>query len=180
MSLVEPFVPTLVEARQDGFLISTDKARLDLDAIHAELSASYWSPGIPRSFVERAIRASLCFGVYEEAAGAGGMPAAARPRQVGFARIISDFSSFAYMADVYITASHRQRGLSKWLVQTMIAHPDLQNLRRFCLMTRDAHGLYARFGFGPMPDATRFMEKLDRDVYKRLASVQHPHANPAR
>ncbi len=177
MSLVEPFIPTLVEARLDGFLISTDKARLDLDAIHAELAASYWSPGIPRSFVERAVRASLCFGVYEEAAGAGGSPAparspaAARARQVGFARIISDFSSFAYLADVYIAASHRQRGLSKWLVQTMLAHPDLQNLRRFCLMTRDAHGLYTRFGFGPMPDAARFMEKLDRDVYKRLASA---------
>ncbi len=158
-----PLTPALVEARRDGYLISTKKALLDVDAVHAALTASYWSPGIQREFVVRGIRGALCFGVYEERAGA-------RQAQVGFARVITDFASFAYLADVYVLEGHRGKGLSKWLMETIIAHPDVQNLRRFCLMTRDAHGLYARYGFKPMPDPTRFMERLDREVYKRLAA----------
>ena len=162
-SHVIPLVPALVEARRGGYLISTDKAMLDVDAIHAALTASYWSPGIQRAFVERGIRGSLCFGTYQERAGG------VRGAQVGFARVVSDFASFAYLADVYVLEGHRGTGLGKWLMETIIAHPDLQNLRRFCLMTRDAHGLYARYGFKPMDDPTRYMERLDREVYKRLA-----------
>ena len=88
------------------------------------------------------------------------------PAQVGFARIITDFASYAYLCDVYVLESHRGRGLSKWLMEVIIAHPDLQGLRRFCLMTRDAHGLYAQFGFTPMTDPSRYMERIDRESYK--------------
>lgn len=86
--------------------------------------------------------------------------------QVGFARIITDFASYAYLCDVFILESHRGQGLSKWLMEFIIAHPDLKGLRRFCLMTRDAHGLYAQFGFAPMPDPSRYMERVDRESYK--------------
>ncbi len=172
-SYLMPPGPVVVETRREGYLISTDKGRIDVDAVHAALSASYWSPGIQREFVERGIRGALCFGVYHE----GG---AARPVQVGFARVISDYASYAYLADVYVAESHRGRGLSKWLMETIIAHPDLQNLRRFCLMTRDAHGLYARYGFKAMDDATRYMERMDREVYTRLATATNPDATRTR
>lgn len=167
-----PPTPALVEARRGGYLISTNKALLDVDAVHAALTASYWSPGIQREFVVRGIRGALCFGVHEERAGT-------RPAQVGFARVITDFASFAYLADVYVLEEHRGKGLSKWLMETIIAHPDVQNLRRFCLMTRDAHGLYARYGFKPMDDPTRYMERLDREVYKRMAATQRSNVGSA-
>jgi ribosomal protein S18 acetylase RimI-like enzyme len=117
--------------------ISTDRARLQLDAIHAYLTRSYWATGIPKDLVERAIANSLCFGLYLGDA------------QVGFARVITDKTTFAYLADVYVLEAHRGRGLSKRLVEFILAYPELQGLRRFLLATRDAHGLYARFGFKP-------------------------------
>jgi GNAT superfamily N-acetyltransferase len=129
---------------RDGFLISTDPARLDLDVIHDFLAnEAYWSPGVAREKVARAMRHSLCFGVYAlEAAGA---------RQVGFARVISDFTTFAYVADVFIVRPYRGQELGKWLVQCMLSHPELQGLRKWTLNTRDAHGLYEQFGFAPNP-----------------------------
>ena len=138
-----------------GFRISTDPARLDLGVIHGFLSGSYWARGIPREVVERSIRGSLCFGVYEE-----GGP------QVGFARVITDRATFAYLADVFVLESHRGRGLSKWLLERILAHPDLQGLRRFLLGTKDAHGLYARFGFAPPKDPSLWMEVFRPDVYR--------------
>ena len=126
--------------------ISTDPSRLQLDAIHAYLTRSYWSPGVPRDVVARAIANSMCFGIYLGEA------------QVGFARVVTDKASFAYLADVYVLEAHRGQGLSKRLVETIQAHPDLQGLRRFLLATMDAHGLYARFGFRPLAAPERMME----------------------
>lgn len=139
--------------REDGYRITTDRRDLDVRAIHDFLTQSYWSPGVPIGVVERAIANSLCFGVF-------------RGRdQVGFARVITDKATFAYLADVYVLAAHRGRGLSKWLLAVIRAHADLQGLRRFMLATRDAHGLYAQFGFTPLANPSRVMEVLDADVY---------------
>ena len=126
--------------------ISTDPGRLQLDAIHAYLTRSYWSPGIPKELVARAIANSMCFGLY------------LGDEQVGFARVVTDKSSFAYLADVYVLEAHRGQGLSKRLVAAIQAHPELQGLRRFLLATRDAHGLYAQFGFKPLGAPERLME----------------------
>ncbi len=138
--------------------ISTDPARLDLDVVHRYLSEeAYWSPGVPRATVERAVENSLCFGVY-----------APDFSQVGFARLVTDRATFAYLADVFVLAEHRGRGLSKRLMEAIIAHPELQGLRRWLLMTRDAHSLYAQFGFTPLANPPRVMERHDPDVYTRL------------
>jgi GNAT superfamily N-acetyltransferase len=138
------------------FVISTDRSRLDVEAVHRFLSTeSYWSPGIPLEVVRRAIEHSLPFGVYR-----GG-------QQVGFARVVTDFTTFAYLADVFILESQRGQGLSKWLMEAILSHPDLQGLRRWMLATRDAHGLYAQHGFKPLKAPERFMEKHDPDVYRR-------------
>ncbi len=146
-------------------IISTDPTLLDLEVIHAFLSTCYWSPGIARERVERAIRNSLCFGVYDTDQPRAGDPS--QPSQVGFARVVTDRATYAYLCDVFILESHRARGASKLLMRTILEHPELQGLRRFCLMTRDAHALYSRFGFGPTPDPTRYMERLDREGYTR-------------
>ena len=126
--------------------ISTDPSRLQLDAIHAYLTRSYWSPGIPKDVVARGIANSLCFGVYLGEA------------QVGFARVVTDKASFAYLADVYVLEAHRGQGLSKRLVGQILGHPELMGLRRFLLATADAHGLYAQFGFTPLGAPERMME----------------------
>jgi GNAT superfamily N-acetyltransferase len=126
--------------------ISTDPARLQLDAIHAYLTRSYWSPGIPKDVVARAIANSLCFGLY------------LGDTQVGFARVVTDRASFAYLADVYVLEEHRGQGLSKRLVERILAHPDLQGLRRFMLATNDAHGLYRQFGFDAPAKPQNLME----------------------
>jgi GNAT superfamily N-acetyltransferase len=127
--------------------ISTDPSRLQLDAIHAYLVRSYWSPGIPKEIVARGIANSLCFGIYQGDA------------QVGFARVITDKATFAYLADVYVLEAHRGQGLSKRLVAQILEHPELQGLRRFMLATADAHGLYAQFGFKPPAKPDNMMEK---------------------
>jgi GNAT superfamily N-acetyltransferase len=155
------------EVSRDGFVISTDPARIDVDVVHGFLSKSYWTPGIPRSVVERGMAGSLCFGVYED--GGGGRDARPTPRaQIGYARVITDRATFAYLADVFILEPWRGRGLSKWLVETIMAHPELQNLRRWCLLTRDAQGLYARYGFKELSGPPTYMERKDADVYRRL------------
>lgn len=144
--------------RRDGFLISSDPALLDLDVVHGFLSTCYWSPGIPRATVERAIANSLSFGLYETSGAA--------LTQIGFARVITDRATYAYLCDVFVLAAARGRGLGTWLMESLLAHPDLHGLRRFCLLTRDAHTLYARFGFKPMPDPSRYMEVWNPNVYK--------------
>jgi GNAT superfamily N-acetyltransferase len=142
----------------DGYSISSGARDLDVDAIHAYLTQSYWSPGIPRSVVERAIANSLCFGVFKGS------------QQVGFARVVTDRATFAYLADVFILDAHRGKGLSKWLMQVILAHADLQGLRRFLLGTRDAHELYRRFGFRELGNPSRMMEIHVADVYRSQAS----------
>ncbi|MGD0120631.1 MAG: GNAT family N-acetyltransferase [Candidatus Binatus sp.] len=146
----------MVVMKTGRFLISTDRSQLDVDLIHAFLARSYWAAGIPRATVVRAIENSLCFGVYDGA------------EQVGFARVISDFATFAYIADVFILEPYRERGLGKELMASIMAHPDLQGLRRWSLGTRDAHGLYAQFGFTPVDNPSPIMmEIVDPDVYSR-------------
>jgi GNAT superfamily N-acetyltransferase len=143
----------------EPFTISTDPALLDVGLIHDFLSnRSYWAPGIGRELVERSLRNSLCFGVY-----------AADGRQVGFARIISDRATFAYLCDVFVLEEFRGRGLSKQLMQHIIDYPELQGLRRWMLGTRDAHSLYEQFGFTPLAAPPRFMEIAKLDPYRPAA-----------
>jgi len=138
-----------------GYEISVDPRRIDVGLVHKFLSEdSYWSKGIPLSVVEKAIANSLCFGVFHD------------EQQVGFARIVTDKSTFALLADVFILPSHRGQGLSKWLMREVINHPDLQGLRRLLLLTSDAHSLYAQFGFTEIGNAWRFMEVLRTDMYE--------------
>lgn len=149
-----PFPMSEDQMSVPGYEISHDPVRLDLDVIHTFLSeASYWSKGIPRDVVERSIAHSLCFGVYQGA------------MQIGFARVVSDHATFALLADVFVLEGHRGKGLSKWLMQAVIAHPDLQGLRRLLLLTSDAHELYRQFGFTEIGNAWRFMEVLRPDIY---------------
>lgn len=134
------------EVIKDDFVISTDKTKLDVAIIHHYLCyESYWAKNIPLPVVEKSIRNSFCFGVYHSS------------RQVGFARVITDHATFAYLADVFILEKYRGRGLSKWLMQTIMEHPELQGLRRWMLATRDAHGLYAQVGFVPLDKPERIM-----------------------
>jgi GNAT superfamily N-acetyltransferase len=136
--------------RVNTYEISTDPSRLQLDAIHAYLTRSYWSPGIPKEVVARAIANSVCFGLYDLQG--------PTDTQVGFARVVTDKASFAYLADVYVLEEHRRQGLSKRLVEAVLGHPELQGMRRFLLATKDAHGLYAQFGFKPPARPENFME----------------------
>jgi len=133
----------------NGYEISTDRERLDLDVIHAFLREAYWSPDVPREVVERSFAHSLCFGLY-----------APDGAQAGFARAVTDRATFAWIADVFVLPEHRGKGLAKWLMRTMLDHPDLQELRRIVLATRDAHGLYVELGFGPLARPERWMEGL--------------------
>jgi len=135
--------------------VTTDPTRVDKDVVYGFLSRSYWAKGIPRPVLERAIANSLCFSVFDGDA------------QVGFARVATDRATFAYLADVFVLPSHRGRGLSKLLMETIVAHPDLQGLRRWVLVTQDAHGLYARYGFKPLAKVEGYMERWDPEVYQR-------------
>lgn len=157
-----PYPAAAQEWRRDGFLVTTDPTRFDLDVIHGYLRRSYWAEGIPRETVERSLRNSLGFALLAQDAHGG-------TRQVGFARVVSDRATFAWLADVFVLEDWRGRGLSKWLVACVLEHPELQGLRRFTLGTRDAHGLYAGFGFAPLADPTRAMEILRPDVYRTTA-----------
>jgi len=147
------------EWRRDRHVISTDPTLLDFPRIHGVLSKLYWCEGIPFETVKRACAGSLCFGVYEN--GLQGL------KQVGLARVITDSATFAYLCDVYIEEGSRGQGLSKWLMGCIQGHPQLQGLRRFSLATRDAHGLYRQFGFNVTATPERWMELVDKDVYKR-------------
>src|SRR5947199_8627279 len=142
------------EHHRDGFTVSTAPARLDLDAVHAFLTTAYWCEGIPRETLARALSHSLCFGLY------------AGPRQIGLARVISDFTTFAYLCDVYVLPELRGKGLGRWLMECVLAHPDLQGLRRFTLVTRDAHELYRPFGFTEVKSLERHREIVRPGLYK--------------
>jgi GNAT superfamily N-acetyltransferase len=142
---------------RDGYRVTNDAAQVDVGAVHAYLERSYWSPGIPRSVVEKAIAGSLPFSLFHGT------------EQVGFARVITDRATFGYLADVYVLESHRGRGLAHWLMECVMKHPDLQTLRRFGLVTRDAHTLYEPFGFKPLAMPERHMERVRpaEEIYGR-------------
>ena len=145
----------IIEETRETFTVSTDPAKLDAVAIHAFLTRCYWSEGIPMETVRRALERSLCFGLYDGT------------RQIGLARVISDFTTYAYLCDVYVVESYRGKGLGTWLMSVVVRHPDLQGLRRFTLLTRDAHGLYKKFGFAPAKNPSRYMEIHNADIYKK-------------
>ena len=143
--------------RHDGFSVSDEAARLDRDRVFGWISGSYWAAGIPRAVFDRSVAGAMCFGVY-----------APDGAQVGFARVMTDRATFGYLGDVFVVPELRGRGLSTFLLDTIFAHPDLQGFRRWSLATRDAHALYAHYGFTPLADPTRYMERADPGVYSRL------------
>jgi GNAT superfamily N-acetyltransferase len=128
------------------FEISTDPARVDIAVVHSFLTNCYWAKGISPALVQRSLEHSICFSIFHGNA------------QIGFARVITDRATFAYLADIFVLEAHRGKGLSKWLMECIQSHPDLQGLRRWMLATRDAHGLYRQFGFHELASPERFME----------------------
>lgn len=141
------------EWRRDPYLISTDRRKIDLDVVHGFLTTSYWSPGIPREVVRRAIEHSLPFGLYHDAG------------QIGLARVVTDHATFAYLCDVFILPGSRGAGLGTWLMAVVADYPPLRGVRRWVLATRDAHGLYRHSGFTDLAHPERFMEKVLPDAY---------------
>lgn len=135
--------------QRDGYLISTNASMLDLEVVHGYLSRSYWAAGVPEDVVRRSIENSLCFGVYRG------------EEQAGFARVVTDRATFAYLADVFVLEEHRGQGIGKWLVEVILSHPELQGLRRWMLATRDAHDLYRRYAFTELAWPGIFMERKD-------------------
>lgn len=135
------------------FVISTNRSRLDIEVVHGYLASSYWAAGMPRDVLERGIENSLTFGIYH------------RDQQVGFARVITDLATYAYLSDVFVLEGYRGQGLSKWLIECVLSHPDLQGLRRFALFTRDAQGLYERYGFMPARGSSTYLERWEPNVY---------------
>lgn len=144
----------MIEVVVDGYTLSTDIRDMDVDLIQSELSDSYWARGVPREIVIRSLAHSLCFAAFDPSA-----------RQVAFARAITDTATFAYIADVFVVKSCQGQGIGTWLMAQVIQHPQLQGLRRMLLATRDAHGLYRRFGFTPLTRPDIFMEVWNPDVY---------------
>jgi len=142
-------MPEIIESHRDTLLISTDPSRLDLNAISDMLSRAYWAKNRTREVITRSMQNSLVFGVYDS------------DRQIGLARVVTDHATFAWLCDVYILEEYRGRGIGKWLMETILARPDLQGMRRFLLATRDAHELYSRYGFTPLHNPSRWMEKFD-------------------
>ena len=144
-----------MEWKQGEFTITDRREDLDIETIHNFLRESYWAKGIPRAIVEKAVNYSLCFGLYHNS------------KQIGFGRAVSDHATFAYLADVFVVPAYRGRGLGKWLVSCVLAHPELQGLRRWMLATLDAHGLYEQNGFVALRKPEWFMEINDPDIYQR-------------
>jgi len=143
-------MPQIIETHRAQFAISTDPARLDIDAICDFLKRAYWANTRPRERTERAIQNSLVFGVYEG------------EKQIGLARVVSDYSIFAYLCDVFIHEDYRSHGLGKWLIETIMEHPDLKEMRRWVLVTNDAHGLYKQYGFTSLEDSEHWMQSFKR------------------
>jgi GNAT superfamily N-acetyltransferase len=155
VDLTSPTSGAMAEQRRGAFLLSTDPGRLNLHVVHNFLTNCYWAKGVPFEVVERSIQHALCFGIYD---GSGA--------QVGFARVVSDFSTVAYLGDVFVLESHRGHGLGKWMMECIMQHPALQGMRRWILVTRDAHGLYKQFGFTPLKSAELYMELHRPDIYE--------------
>ena len=141
-------MPRILETHRDRFTISTDPARLDMDVIVDMLARAYWAVGRPRDRTERAVQNSMVFGIYED------------DKQIGVARVVTDYSIFAYLCDVFIHEDYRAHGLGKWLIQTIMEHPDLRDMRRWVLVTTDAHGLYKQYGFTSIEDPEHWMQNF--------------------
>jgi N-acetylglutamate synthase-like GNAT family acetyltransferase len=139
---------------KNQFTITTEKEKFDVEFIHSFLTRSYWAEGISKEVIKRSIEGALCFGLFEN------------DKQIGFARMITDKATFAYLADVFIIEEYRGRGLSKWLMEVIMSHPSLQGLRRMMLATKDAHGLYEKFGFTALNNVDRWMQINDPNRYK--------------
>ncbi|MEZ4706617.1 MAG: GNAT family N-acetyltransferase [Caldilineaceae bacterium] len=162
------------EYRRDDYLISSDRSLLHFDVIHAYLERSYWSPGITRALVEKAARHSLCFGAYQLADGENSP--IQMQLQVGYARVITDFATFAYLADVFILPTHRQQGLGVWLIDCIVNCPAIDGIRSFLLATRNAHDLYRKFGFEIPTDPRRLMIKRYEMAWYNPAMVEETNA----
>ena len=143
----------IYETRKNNYLISTDPVKLQPDMIYAFLARAYWSQGRPTTVIDRSIKNSLCFGLYDG------------DQQIGFSRVVTDYATYAWLCDVFIHEDHRGRGLGKWLLACILAHPDLQYLKRWALATSDAHGLYRQFGFTELMNPEKHMELLNLHVY---------------
>lgn len=143
------------EWRRGDLAISTDPSRLDRSLIACFLAGSYWAKGIPQEVVDRSIEGSLCFGLYRG------------QTQLGFARVITDYATFAYLADVFVVETSRGEGLGVWMMEVIMSQPRLQNLRRWMLATRDAHGLYEKFGWRSLENPERMMEIVDPEIYQK-------------
>lgn len=142
------------EWKRELYSVSTERTRLDIDVIHGFLSRAYWSAGVPREIVSKALDHSLNFGLFRG------------EEQIGLARVVTDYATFAYVADVFVLETYRGLGLSKWLMQCVVSHPELQHLRLWTLRTKDAHGLYRQFGFAAPSAPERAMERFFPDIYK--------------
>ena len=143
--------------QRGDYAISTERSRLDFELIHNFLSNhSYWATGRSLERVRRSIENSVCFGLYKSRAGVS------EQQQIGFARVVTDYATFAWLADVFVLEEYRGRGLAKWLMEVIVTHPELQGFRRWLLATRDAHELYRRFGFAELKESERWMERLDQ------------------
>jgi GNAT superfamily N-acetyltransferase len=153
----------IYETSQNGFLLSTDKSKLDVDVIHNYLcNESYWAKNIPIEIVKRSIEGSCCFGIF--------VKENTIQKQIGFARVISDCATFGYLADVFILDAYRGKGLSKWMMEFIMSCPDLQGLRRWLLATKDAHELYKKFGFSALDKPERIMGFKPFDEYPVINS----------
>ncbi len=148
-----------MEFKKDNYVISTDPVRLDIKTIHNYLTRSYWSKGIPFEIVKKTIENSFCFGVYDETS------------QIGFARVISDFVTFGYLADVFILEEHQGKGLGIWLIECILNHPDLQGFRKWLLVTKDAHRLYEKFGFRNLAMPETYMEIAKPGIYSQTEYI---------
>lgn len=146
----------LIEQKKGDYLLSTDFSKLDLKQIHAWIDSSYWGKGIPFDVVQRSAENSLCFSVYRNG------------KQVAFSRVVTDFATYGYLSDVFVDENERGNGLSKWIVEAILSHPDLQNFRRWTLVTNDAHTLYERFGFKALQYPERYLERYFPDVYSKV------------
>jgi GNAT superfamily N-acetyltransferase len=141
--------------QRNEYHISTDANQIDVDVVHQFLVSSYWAKDLPLDVLQRSLRNSLIFGLYKE------------NEQIGLARVITDYATFAYIADVFVLPHYRGQGLGKWLIETIVSHPELQGLRRWLLITKDAHELYRKFGFTELNNPARFMDKWNPDIYQQ-------------
>ena len=150
--------------KKEQFILTTDKSKLQIERMHRFLSQeAYWCLGIPLTVVKKAVDGSLCFGLYDDAK--------KEAPQIGYARIVSDKATFAWLCDVYIEKEYRGQGLSKWLMECLISHPELKDLRRICLATKDAHELYKKYGFEVTQTPGNWLEIKNNDIYKKIADV---------